>query len=61
MLKMPVQIGAVDGIMIFSEMPNNLNKKAKIIAKAVEITRLIKRDFILVLFLLDDIFKWIGF
>lgn len=61
MLKMPVQIGAVDGIMIFSEMSNNLNKKAKIIAKAVEITRLIKRDFILVLFLLDDIFKWIGF
>ena len=51
----PIQIGAIDGIIIFIEIPENFNIIAKDIATKLENKKLTKRNFILLSFLIGNL------
>ena len=51
MVKVPIQTGALEGIITLIEIPKNFNVNANIIVNKDEKIKLLKRNFILFLFL----------
>ena len=52
---MPTQTGAVDGIITFTETPKKYNITAKEVANKLEKIKLIKRNCILLVFLIGNV------
>lgn len=60
MVNVPIQTGALDGIMTFIGIPKNSNANAKDIVNKLENIKLIKRNFTLFLFLIGNACGGIG-
>ena len=54
MVNVPIQTGAVDGIMTLIEIPKNFNANANAVVNKDEKIKLISKNFILFLFLIGS-------